>query len=120
VEDIGVHEHRGEQREEDRERAGVVLDRETFGFDVRRVKISILIATGGLFPFDRVILRALDIAKRRDLLGHHAEAVGERLANEDLRDIDHHVDDDERRRHPGKSAVIMTFVTENQHGGSPP
>ena len=77
------------------------------------------VAAGDL-DLDLMILGPLEIAKRGDFLGDETEAIGERLTQENLGHVDEYVDDDEGRRHPGKAAVIMAFVTENQHRESPP
>src|SRR5947208_3133755 len=108
MKNVAVHEHGREQREEDRERARIVLDRESLRFIFRRV-VSLLINGAGNFNLHFVILRSLQILKADDLLGDDGEAVGKRFAEKDLRDIDDDVDNDKRSRYPGEAAVVMAI-----------
>ena len=107
-----VQEHRRDERQHDRERAGVVVD----------VDVAFLGMLNAIFvdvvDFLPNAFLLGNVAELGDFPGHEAESVGERLAERDLHAKHEHIDRDQRPGHPGNLAVVMRFVAENQHDRS--
>src|SRR5687767_1122675 len=96
----GVHEHRGEQREVDRSRAGIELDRNALAAGLDR-------------------LGADEVPSARDLEWHGAVAVDESFAEAQLDEPDDYVDRDECVGDDGNGVAIRVVVSEGHyHVGS--